>query len=44
MKMFRNAKGKQAFTIIETDDFIPDLIQDELNAREGIASVDIIQL
>ena len=44
MKMFRNAKGKQAFTIIETDDFIPDAIQDELNSRPGITSVDIIQL
>jgi L-serine dehydratase len=44
MKSFRNARGKQAFTIIETDDFIPDAIQDELNARPGITSVDIIQL
>ena len=44
MRMFRHDRGKQAFTVIETDDFIPDEIQDELNARDGITSVEIIQL
>jgi L-serine dehydratase len=44
MRMFRNARGKQAFTVIETDDFIPDAIQEELDKHPGITSVDIIQL
>lgn len=46
MKMFRESKerGGNAFTVIESDDFLPEELKDELLSYPTIGSVDIIEL
>ena len=44
MKMFRDGRGQHAFTVIESDDFIPDSIREELLWYPSIESVDVIEL
>ena len=43
MKMFREEKGKEAFTVIESDDFIPEEVEEELKSNSKVISVDIIE-
>ena len=43
MKLFREDKGKKAFTVIESDEFIPEEIKDELLKYPSIKSVDVIE-
>ena len=43
MKLFREDKGKKAFTVIESDEFIPEEIKDELLKYPSINSVDVIE-
>ena len=44
MKLFREEKGQRAVTVIESDDFLPDGLQDELLDYPTIDSVDMIEL
>lgn len=46
MKMFRENKerGGNAFTVIESDDFLPEALKEELLGYPTIRSVDIIEL
>ena len=44
LKLFREEKGKEAFTVIETDSFIPDELKDEIQAYETVSSVDLIEI
>ena len=44
MKLFREEKGQKAFTVIESDDFIPDCLKDELLEYETIEHVELIEL
>ena len=44
MKLFREEKGMNAFTIIESDDFLPEELKDELMSFQAITSVDMIEL
>lgn len=43
MKLFREDKGKKAFTVIESDEFIPEEISEELLEYPSIISVDVIE-
>lgn len=43
MKMFRDGKGMKAFTVIESDGFIPDELKDEILEYETVTSVDLIE-
>ncbi|MBQ3429335.1 MAG: L-serine ammonia-lyase, iron-sulfur-dependent subunit beta [Mogibacterium sp.] len=43
MKMFRDGKGMKAFTVIESDDFIPDELKEEILEYETVTSVDLIE-
>ena len=44
MKMFREEKGQKAFTVIESDDYLPAILKDELLEYDTIDSVDMIEL
>ena len=44
MKLFRDEKGKNAFTVIETDEVIPSELTEELLKYETINSVDLIEV
>ena len=44
MKLFREEKGQKAFTVIESDDFLPDSLAGELMSYPTITSVDMIEL
>ena len=44
LRLFREAKGKNAYMVIETDSFIPDEIRDEIIEMDGINSVDLIEI
>ena len=44
MKLFRDGKGKNAFTVIESDEFIPEELKDELLSYDTINSVDLIEI
>ena len=44
MKMFREEKGKKAFTVIESDEYLPEGLRDELLEYYTIESVDMIEL
>jgi L-serine dehydratase len=44
MKLFREEKGMNAFTVIESDDFLPEELKEELMAYQSINSVDMIEL
>lgn len=44
MKMFRDGKGMNAFTVIETDGSIPLALTDELLKYDTINSVDLIEV
>ena len=44
MKMFREEKGKKAFTVIESDDFLPESLKSELLDYPTIEHVELIEL
>lgn len=44
MKLFREEKGSHAFTVIESDDFLPLELKDELMQYPTVESVDLIEL
>ena len=44
LKLFREDKGSHAFTVIESDDFLPEELGEELLAYPQIESVDMIEL
>ena len=44
MKLFREEKGQRAFTVIESDDFLPDSLTGELLAYPTSDTVDMIAL
>lgn len=44
MRMFREEKGKDAFTVIESDECIPEETIQDLLAMEDITSVDLIEV
>lgn len=44
MKLFREEKGSHAFTVIESDDFLPEELREELLSYHTIESVDMIEL
>lgn len=44
MKMFREEKGQKAFTVIESDDYIPSGLKDELLEYPTIEHVELIEL
>ena len=44
MKMFRDGKGKNAFTVIESDGFMPEEIKEEIMEYETVNSVDLIEM
>ena len=44
LKLFREEKGKNAFTVIETDDFISEEIREMYLRHEYIHSVDLIEI
>ena len=44
MKLFREEEGGDAFTVIESDDPLPEELRDELLAYQTIRSVDMIEL
>ena len=44
MKLFREEKGKKAFTVIESDEYIPEVMSSELMSYYSINSVDIIEI
>ena len=43
MRMFRDGKGKKAFTVIESDGFIPEDLKKEILEYETVSSVDLIE-
>ena len=44
MKLFREDKGSHAFTVIESDEYLPEEIRGELLEYPTIESVDVIEL
>lgn len=44
MKMFREEKGQRAFTVIESDGFLPDELKNELLEYHTIENVNVIEL
>lgn len=44
LKLFREEKGKDAFTVIETDSFIPEELKEAILKFDGIRSVDLIEI
>lgn len=44
MKLFREEKGSNAVTVIETDDYLPPELESELMGYPSIESVDMIEL
>ena len=44
LKLFREEKGKNAFTVIESDGFISEELKDEILQYETVMSVDLIEL
>ena len=44
MKLFREEEGGNAFTVIESDDILPDELKEELLSYHTVRSVDIIEL
>lgn len=44
LKLFREAKGKNAFTVIETDDYISEELREMYLRHEYINSVDLIEI
>ena len=44
MKVFRKEDGDRAYTVIESDDFLPEELRDELTGYDAIISVEMIEL
>ncbi|MBQ6389848.1 MAG: L-serine ammonia-lyase, iron-sulfur-dependent subunit beta [Mogibacterium sp.] len=44
LKLFRKGKGKDAFTVIETDSFITDELKNKVLQYKTVKSVDLIEL
>ncbi|MBQ6314316.1 MAG: L-serine ammonia-lyase, iron-sulfur-dependent subunit beta [Mogibacterium sp.] len=44
LRLFREAKGKNAFTVIETDSFIPEDLKEAILQHESVSSVDLIEI
>ncbi len=44
LKLFREEKGKNAVTVIETDGFVSDELKEQILAYETVTSVDLIEV
>lgn len=44
MRMFRDGKGMNAFTVIESDDVIPEELKEDILEYETVKSVDLIEI
>lgn len=44
LKLFRKEKGKDAFTVIETDSFVSEELKNKILQYESVKSVDLIEL
>ena len=44
MKVFRKEDGDHAYTVIESDDFLPEELREELHGYQAILSVEMIEL
>ena len=44
LKLFREDKGKKAFTVVETDGFIPQELREKVMQYESVSSVDVIEI
>lgn len=44
LKLFREGKGKNAVTVIETDGFMPEELKEKILAYETVSSVDLIEI
>ena len=44
LKLFREGKGKKAFTVIETDSFVSEELKDRILQYETVTSVDLIEV
>lgn len=44
MKLSRNARGEEAFCIIETDDYIPEKVKYKIEELQNIISVEVINI
>ena len=44
LKLFREDKGKNAFTVIESDGFISEEVKEEIMKHEAVRSVDLIEI
>lgn len=44
LKLFRKEKGKDAFTVVETDSFIDEDVKDEIMNYDTVTSVDLIEI
>ena len=44
LKLFREGKGKKAFTVIETDSFVSEELKDKILQYETVTSVDLIEV
>lgn len=44
MKVFRDKDGDHAYTVIESDDFLPEELREELLGHQAILSVEMIEL
>jgi L-serine dehydratase len=44
LKLFREGKGKKAFTVVETDSSIPEELKEMILEYETVTSVDLIEI
>jgi L-serine dehydratase len=44
LKLFREEKGKKAFTVVEADSFISEELKEKILQYETVTSVDLIEL
>lgn len=44
LRLFREGRGRRAFTVIESDNFIPEELKERLLQHENVVSVDLIEI
>ena len=44
LKLFREGKGKKAFTVVEADSFVSEELKDKILRYETVTSVDLIEI
>ena len=44
MRLFREEKGKIAYTVIESDETIPDSILEEMKKNDNVKKILLVQL